>query len=448
MDLIIENDVYIKNLQKIANDILLLAIKKGASQASVSINSGIGMELSVRMQKIETIQYQKDQILVLTVYFGKKKGSISITDININSLKKALYIACKIAKFTEKDNFCGLPKSNELAKIWPNLDIFYPWNLSVKKGIKILMDCEKIAIDKNRKICNSNGAILNTYNNISILANTYGFNHAFTSSLYSISLGLIAEENNIIEQDYEYTTARSHLDLWPIEKIANFAVKKTIAKLNAKSVGTKKVPIIFSAFTAISLIDHFIKAISGENLYQKISFLKDAINTMIFPEWFEIIEDPFIPKGIGTTPYDMEGVKLKQRKIVENGFLKEFILDTYSARKLGLQTTGNSGGIHNLIIKYNHTGGISSLIKDIDYGLIITELMGSGANILNGDYSRGAKGFWIKNGEILHAVNEVTIAGKLQNIFKNIQYISNDIEMRSSIRTGSIMIKEMTISSS
>lgn len=436
-----------EHLQEMAEQVLQQALTQGATQAAVAIDAGQGMELSVRMQKTDAVEYHQDQGLSLTVYCGQRKGTVSITDFQEDAILRAISAACDIATYTEEDDCAGLPDVDNLATSWPELDLNHPWDLSVEEGLALAKNCEQIGLDADPAIRNSDGASVSTYQGLRVFANSHGFNQAFASARHSLSLGLIAEKNGQMERDYEYCSARAHEDLWSIDSIARSAAKKTLERLNPKPVGTQKVPVIFLAPVATSLINHFVGAVSGGNLYRQTTFLLDAKGQQIFPEWFSIHENPFIPRGMASCPYDAEGVAVSARELVAQGVVQGYLLSSYTARKLGLTTTGNAGGAHNLRVSHNQSGGLAALVKQLDKGLIVTDLMGQGINMITGDYSRGATGLWVEGGQIQHAVSEVTIASTLQQMYQNIQSIGDDIETRGHIQVGSVLIGEMTVAS-
>jgi PmbA protein len=337
-----------------------------------------------------------------------------------------------------------LPDPSTLAKDWPELDLYHPWDISVEAAIQQAKLCEKIAMDYDPRISNSDGATIETYQAVHMYANSYGFRGGQHGTRHGLSLSVIAEDKAQMQHDYSYTSARDYKDLWAIEKVAQDAAQRTLHKLNPRKVKTCEAPVIFTAEVATSLISSFLNAISGGSLYRRSSFLVDSIGQNLFPEFISITEDPYILKALGSCPFDSEGVRVSKRNIIEHGNLQGYLLSTYSARKLNMQSTGNAGGIHNILVSCG-SQDLQGLIKGMHKGLVVTDVIGQGVNLVTGDYSRGASGFWVERGEIQYPVEEITIASNLRDMFKGILDIGNDIEKRGKIQVGSILIDKMTI---
>ncbi|MDF2690441.1 MAG: Zn-dependent protease, modulator of gyrase [Gammaproteobacteria bacterium] len=433
-----------QQLSEVVEHALKQARQKGASSAEIAVSSGLGFSATIRKAEVETIEHEKDQAIDITVYFGKKKGSATTTDMSFDLIDKVVERACVMAQYTIEDDCAGLPEQADMATDWPELDLYHPWDITVEEAIKQAKACEKIAFDCDPRINNSEGATLETYQAIHLYANSYGFIGEELASRHGLSLSVIAEQNGQMQHDYSYSSARDYKDLWPIEKIAHEAVDRTLKKLNPRKLKTCEVPVIFSADIASSLISSFLNAISGGSLYRRSSFLVDSLGQKLFPDFVRITEDPYILKGLGSCPFDGEGVRVKPRDIVQQGTLQGYLLSSYSARKLKMKTTGNAGGVHNILVS-SGSQDLQGLIKTMQKGLIVTDVIGQGVNLVTGDYSRGASGFWVENGEIQFPVEEITIAGNLRDMFKGIIEIGTDIEKRSKIQVGSILINKMMV---
>jgi PmbA protein len=433
------------SLKQITQDVLTLAKAAGASSAETEVTFGTGQNVSVRMGEAENIEYNRDKGMSVTVYFGQQKGHASSSDLSQAALKDSVEAACNIAKYTAKDAFCGLADANLMATDMPDLDLYHPWNISVDDAIEIAKRCEAaaMAVDKKR-ITNSEGAGVSNSESVFAYANSHGFLGGYPSSRHSISCSVIAEENDNMQRDYWYTNARDMRDMESAEYVGKLAGERTIRRLGAKPIKTGNYPVLFEAPLASGLISSLIGAISGGSLYRKSSFLLDSLGKQIAAPLLNIEELPHIKKGIASSSFDSEGVATKSRKLLENGVLQGYVLGSYSARKLGLQTTGNAGGSHNLIVQ--STGeNFAELLKKMGTGLLVTEVLGHGLNMVTGDYSRGAAGFWVENGVIAYPVEEITIAGNMAEMLKQIVAVGNDVIPQSSKQTGSILIEKMTV---
>ncbi len=432
-------------LKQIAEDILKQARANGASAAEAEVSQGFGQNVTVRLGEVETIEYHRDKGLSVTVYFGKQRGSASTSDLSAQAIQDTVKAACSIARYTAADEFSGLPDEALLFKgALPELDLYHPWSISVEDAIDQARRCEAAALAVDKRINNSEGGSVGTQESSFVYANSLGFINGYPGSRYDISAAVIAEDNDAMQRDYWYSTARDFHDLQSPESIGKRAGERTVARLNAKQIGTMQVPVIFEAPIASSLISSFVSAVSGGSLYRKSSFLLDCMGKQIFSPNVQLRESPFIKKGLGSGAFDNEGVATHERDVIKNGIVQGYFLSSYSARKLGMQTTGNAGGSHNLILQSGDLD-FKALLKKMGTGLVVTEMLGSGVNMVTGDYSRGAAGYWVKNGEIQHAVDEITIAGNLKDMFKQIIEIGNDIVVRGAHQCGSILIEKMTV---
>lgn len=430
--------------QSLASYALDTAKQLGATAAEIGGSAATGFTTTVRLGEVETIEFTRDKGLVVTVYFGKQKGSASTTDTSHEGINAAVKAACDIARVTGADEYAGLAEKELLAFKYPDLDLFHPWTVTPEQAIAIATECETIARNYDPRITNSEGATVSTHQSYFVHANSLDFYGQYATTRHSLSCMVLGQDGQQMQRDYSFTTARAAKDLKSASFVAKEAAEKTIKRLGARKLTTRKAPVIFHAEIAGGLIGCFISAIRGSNLYRKSSFLLDHLGQQIFPAHIEIFEQPHLPGGLGSSPFDNDGVLTRAKHFIKNGVLESYALGCYSARKLGMQTTANAGGVFNLFINTSHDD-FSALLKKMGTGLIVTELMGQGINILTGDYSRGASGFWVENGEIQYPVEEITIAGNLRDMFKNLIAVGNDIETRSNIITGSMLLEEMMI---
>ena len=433
------------NLKQISQDVLKLAKNAGASSAECDVSFASGQSVSVRLGETENIEYNRDKGVSVTVYFGLQKGNASSSDLSAQALKDTVEAACNIAKYTAKDAFCGLADAALMAKDIPDLDLYHPWHLSVDEALAIAKRCEAAALQVDTKrIANSEGAGVSISEGVFAYANSHGFVSGYPSSRHSISCSVIGEEGQAMQRDYWYSSARDFADLESAESIGKIAGERTVRRLGAKPIKTGQYPVLFESTLAGGLIGNLISAISGGSLYRKSSFLLDSLGTKIGANLLNIEELPHLKKGVASTPFDNEGVATKSRKLLENGVLQGYVLGSYSARKLGMQTTGNAGGSHNLIVQ--STGeNFAQLLQKMGTGLLVTEVLGHGLNMVTGDYSRGAAGYWVVNGVIAHPVEEITIASNMKQMLNQILAIGTDIIAHSSKQTGSILIESMTV---
>lgn len=438
------NQQEIDRLKNIVQDLLDEASKQGATAAEAGLNQENGLSVTARLGDVETLEHHCDQGLGVTVYFGRRKGSASTTDLSSASIKETVAAACSIARYTSEDEYAGLPDKDLLATEFPDLDLHHPWNISADAAITLAIECEDAARNFHPEISNSEGASINTHQGIRVMGNTLGFLHGYISTRHSLSCSVLAQRGDSMQRDYWYSIARNALNLEPAVDIGKKSAQRALRRLEARSLSTRQCPVLYSAEIASGLLGSFIGAISGGNLYRKSSFLLDALGTQIFPEFIHIHEQPYLKGALGSAAYDGEGVITRARDIVSRGILQGYVLSTYSARKLGMKSTGNAGGVHNLTItpgKLDYQG----MLKELNTGLLVTELMGQGVNMVTGDYSRGAAGFWVENGEIQYPVEEITIAGNLKDMFKSIIAVGSDVDYRGNIRTGSILVERMSI---
>ncbi|WP_124552024.1 metalloprotease PmbA [Methylophilus methylotrophus] len=433
-------------LQQIAQDIIQLTRKAGASSAETEISFGTGQNVSVRQGETENIEYNRDKGCSVTVYFGQRKGYASTSDLSPQALKDTVEAACNIAKYTAEDAFCGLADAELMAKDFPDLSLHHPWHIDVDTALSLAKRCEAAALAADPRISNSEGASIYSQSGAFAYANSHGFTGGYPSSRHSISCSVIAEANGLMQRDYWYSSARDALDLDTPEQVGQIAGSRTVRRLGARPIKTGQYPVIFEAPLASGLISTLISAISGGNLYRKSSFLLDSLGQQIASPLLQIDEDPFLLKGAASSPFDNEGVACRPRTLVENGVLQGYLLGSYSARKLGMQSTGNAGGAHNILVR--STGhSLVDLLQTMGTGLLVTELLGHGMNMVTGDYSRGAAGYWVENGEIMHPVEEITIASNMKEILKGIVAIGKDHIPHSSRLTGSILVDRMTVAS-
>ncbi len=416
----------------------------GASQAEAAVSVDVGLSASVRLGAIDTVEYQRDRGMGVTVYFGTRKGSASTADLGAAALRETVGKACSIARFTSEDSCAGLADPDTLATDVPDLDLSHPWDLTPERACELALECEAAALAVDPRITNSEGAAVSSHRGIRAYGNTHGFLHSYPGSVHSVSCAVLGSEGDAMERDYWYSTARDWRELEAVASVGRLSGERAVRRLGARKVATTRAPVLFSPEVARGLIGHFIGAIRGGSQYRRASFLLDAAGQQVFPDWFSISERPHLPKALASAPFDHEGVATRDRELVEAGVLLGYVLGSYSARKLGLRTTGNAGGTHNLMVRGNG-GDFAEMLRRMERGLLVTELMGQGVNGVTGDYSRGAAGFWVEGGRIEFPVHEVTVAGNLKDVYRNIVSVGNDVDLRGGIRTGSILVGEMTI---
>jgi len=440
----VDSQMRLDALADLSQRLLASARRRGASQAEVSCSEDAGLSVNVRMGEVETVESTRDRGIAVTVYFGKRKGSASTADLREESLEATVEQACAIARHTEDDDAAGLAEPELMANDLREFDSWHPWMIDADRAIDLALACEQAGRDAEVRIGNSDGASLGTGTSVSVYANSHGFVGRERSTQHSVGCALIAGEGDAMQRDGWYSIALAASDLEDVAAIGRKAAERAAARLAPRQVATGEYPVLFSAEIARSLVGHLLGAVSGGALYRKASFLLDSVGTQLFPEWFSIEELPFLPRGFRSASFDADGVATRESPLVTAGVLQRYILGTYSARKLGLPTTGNAGGVHNLQVASN-AGDFESLVRGMDRGLLVTELMGQGVNSITGDYSRGASGFWVEGGRIQYPVDGVTVAGNLKRMFRAIEAVGSDVDPRSHIRTGSILIGAMTV---
>ena len=434
----------LSEIQSAVDDALKLAVKIGATSAEASMSKVQGIAVSSRMKEVETVEFTNDGGLGIAVYVGNKKGSASTADLSPDALRLTVEKAVEIAKYTSEDECAGLADAALMATDIPDLDLYHPIELDTEKGIALAIAAEEAGLDFDSKITNSDGGSYNANVGVKVYGNTHGINAGYPSSRYSLSCVLIGQDGDDMQRDYAYTVSRIADELKSSESVGKLAAKNTLSRLNAQKLDTCKVPVLFDKEIASGLFGHMVNAISGGSLYRKSSFLLDHLSKQILPNWLTIEEKPHLMRGLASSPFDNQGVQTNDMTIIEDGVLQHYLLTSYSAKKLGMQTNGHAGGIHNWII--GTTGeDDAQMLQKLGTGLLVTELMGQGVNIVNGDYSRGAAGFWVENGIIQYPVHEITIAGNLKDMLMNIVAIGADREVRGSIQTGSVLIDEMSV---
>lgn len=431
-------------LEHAAEIALQQAKLQGATAAEVGVSHSKGLSVSVRHGEVETLEYNSDTGLGITVYFGQSKASASTSDLKPAAIADAVKAASGIAKHTQADDCAGLADASLMATEFPDLSLYHPWDIDAERAIIIATECEQAGFDVDPRITNSEGASVSSHEGSSVYANSHGFVGSTTSSRHSVSCTLIADDDRGMQRDYWYDIARDATDLDTVKNIGQRAANNTLRRLNAKTIKTGSYPIIFAAEVAPSLFGQFISAIRGGALYRKSTFLLDHLDKQIFPEFIHIHEQPRLLKALGSATFDGDGVATQARDIITDGILQGYVLDSYSARKLKMKTTANAGGVHNLTIDSGNLN-FAALLKEMGTGIVVTETMGMGVNIVTGDYSQGAAGFWVENGVIQYPIDEFTIASNLRDMFMGIQAVGNDVNKRGNTRTGSVWIDKMKI---
>ena len=432
------------NLKTIAEDILKFARKRGATACEVDVSEGFGQSVTVRRDEVDTIEYNRDKGVGVTIYDGQKRGYASTSDFSKEALKATVDAAVSIARFTAPDPAAGLPDEALLARDCPDFDLYHPWKISTEEAIELSRRCERAAFAVSPEIRNSEGASVSMQESHFISANSLGFMGGYASSRHYLSCSVIAGEGDDMQRDDWYSTKRDPAELADAEEIGTFAARRALARLGARQIPTCEVPVLFEAPLAAGLIGAFVHAVSGGALYRKSTFLHDSLGKQVFPSHIQISERPHLPKAFASSPFDDDGVATRDREVIIDGVLQGYFLSTYSARKMGMQTTGNAGGSHNLLVKPGRHD-LAGLIKQMDRGLLVTELLGHGVNYVTGDYSRGAAGFWVENGIIQYPVHEITIAGNLKDMLMGIREIGSDVLVRGSKHCGSILVERMTV---
>ena len=432
------------SLREIAALAIDLAGKSGASASEAALSRTAGLDVNVRLGEVETIEHTRDNSLSVTVYFGNSKGSASSTDFRAPAVRETVEAACRIARHTAQDEFAGLADPDRMAIDPPDLDLFHPWAITAEEAIALALETETAARDHDPRITNSDGASVSRHDGDYVYGNSHGFLEGYSSSRNSLSCVVIAEDSSGMQRDYWYSSARDPAALEPSAQVGVTAARRTIRRLGARKLDTRNAPVLYEADIARGVIGHFVSAIRGANLYRKASFLVDRLGEPVMAEHLRIHEQPHLRGALASAAFDGEGVATTPRDLITAGVLRGYVLDSYSARKLGVPTTGNAGGVHNLTVD-SGSKSFEALLCEMDTGLLVTELMGMGINIVTGDYSRGAAGFWVEGGEIAYPVEEITIAGNLADMFLGIREVGTDIDARGAVRTGSLLVEQMTI---
>ncbi len=433
------------DLEPLLARVLDAAKHNGATAAEASLSVSRGLSVSVRKGEVEAVQFQRDRDLGVTVYFGQRTGSASTTDLGETAIAETVAAACAIARVGGEDPCVGLAEPQLMATRFPDLDLCHPWALSADAAADLARECEAAAFAADRRVTQSEGASADTRHGLSIYGNTHGFIGFREGTDHAVSCAAIAVDGDAMQLGHWYTSARNADDLEAAAAVGRKAGQRAAARLGARQLSTRTAPVLMPAEVARSLFGHFIGAISGGALYRRASFLLDRIGQPVFADIVNARQKPFILRGMASSAYDQEGVATQERTLLDRGVLGGYLLSSYSARKLSMQTTGNSGGVFNFVVEPTFAGGLDALAREMGTGLIVTDLMGQGANLITGDYSRGASGFWVENGAIAYPVQEITIASNLNEMFRGIRAIGDDVDMRGGIRCGSILLDHMTI---
>ncbi len=433
-------------LSAVVEHVLAEAKKSGASAAEAGVNISQGLAVTVRLAEVETVEHTRDKGMGITVYFGQRSGSASTTDFSPEALRETVRAACTIAKYTAEDDCAGLADAERLAKDFPDLDLYHPWNPSVEQAIEQARTAETVARQVDPRITNSEGASLSTHEGLEVYGNSHGFLGTVAATRHSLSVSVIAQDEGGMQRDYWYTVARHPQGMEAPETVGQEAARRSLRRLGSRQLSTRECPVLFEAPVASSLLSHFVSAVRGASLYRQASFLLDCLGKPVFADFVRLHEQPHLNGAAGSAAFDSEGVATRERYLVRNGILDGYVLDSYSARKLKMTTTGNAGGVHNLTIDPGPDNfDLAGLLRHMHTGLLVTEMIGFGVNIVTGDYSRGAAGFWVENGAIAYPVEEITIAGNLRDMFRKIRVAGNDVDTRGNLRSGSILIESMTV---
>ncbi len=433
-----------QELQDVAQRCLEIAKSQGASAAEVGASSGKGLSLSVRLGEVESVEYHRDKIVGVTVYLGERKGSASSSDFSLAALEETVAAALNIARHTGADSAAGLADPSLFATAFPDLDLYHPWEIDPDTAADLARQCEDVARAADPRIRNSEGASISTGEGASVYANSLGFLGSSRGARHSLSCSVIAEDEHGMQRDYWYDVARRPSDLASAAEIGRICAERTLRRLDARKISTCTAPVLFENQVAASLLGHFAQAISGGSLYRKASFLQDSLGQTLFPSHIRIYEEPLRQRGLASASFDGDGVATRNRDLIRDGVLQSYLLDVYSARKLGLQSTGNAGGAHNLTLAPG-TDDLEALLRKMGRGLLVTELIGFGVNGVTGDYSRGAAGFWVENGSIQYPVEEITIAGNLREMFQGMVAVGSDLLIHGGTGSPSVLIERMTI---
>ena len=431
-------------LERVAAEVLAAAREGGATAAETDVSQAIGLSVTVRKDEVETISYNRDKGIGVTVYVGQRRGHASTADFSADAIRATVGKALAIARYTAEDPCSGLADPDRLAREIPDLDLYHPWNLTVERAIELGRETEAAALAVDRRLTNTEGSTVARGESEFVYANTLGFLGGYRSSRHHIDCAVIGDADGAMQRDFWYTAARASGDLQAAAEVGRIAGQRTARRLNARQLGTLECPVLFDAPEAADLIGSFVGAVSGGSLYRKSSFLLDSLGRQVFAPLVSIREEPHLLRARGSAPFDNEGVATVPRDIVNGGVVQGYFLGSYSARKLGMVTTGNAGGNHNLVVAHGDDD-LPALLKRMGRGLLVTEQLGQGVNLVTGDFSRGAAGFWIEGGEIAYPVEEITIAGNLKDMYRDIVAIGNDVDRRGSRHVGSVLIGRMTV---
>ena len=436
----------IAELKKVVSLALDEARKRGASQCEVDASQNRGLSTAVRLGEVDTVEYQRDRGVAVTVYFGKRKGSASTADLSAQAVRDTVEKASTIARFTAEDECAGLADPEELARDIPDLQLDHPWSITPDEAVSLARSCEAAGLAVDSRLTNSEGATVSTQRDVRVYGNSHGFLEGYGTTSHSLSCVLLAQQGEDMQRDYWYSSVRNANDLQSHEEIGRTAAERALRRLGGRRLTTRKAPILFAPELARGFFGHLTAAIRGSAQYRKSSFLLGAAGQQVLPPFVQLDERPHILQGLASSPFDDEGVVTRDRALVRDGVLQGYVLGSYSARKLGLKTTGNAGGIHNLLVTApGKSLTFDALLKEMGSGLFVTELMGQGVNQVTGDYSRGASGFWVESGEITYPVHEITIAGNLKQMYLDIVALGTDVDTRGAIRSGSVLLSELTI---
>jgi PmbA protein len=434
----------IAQLKQVVDDLLQEARRQGADNAEAGVSAQTGLSVTVRLGEIETIEHTSDNGLAVTVYFDRRKGSANTTDLRPEAIRESVAAACRIAKHTSEDPAAGLADPELMAHEVPDLDLYHPWQLNAEEATEIARACEDAARGLDPRISNSEGATLYTQRSSFIYGNSHGFVGGYPTTRHGLSCAVIAQHENEMQRDYWYDTSRLPTALADPAEIGREAARRALARLGGRRLGTRECPVLFRADVAPSLLRSLFGAIRGHAVYRRSTFLLDKVGAQIFPDWVTISEDPLMPRGQASAPFDNEGVATRYRELVAGGVLQGYLLDSYAARKLGLQSTASAGGVRNARIASSGQS-FHQLLREMDRGLVVTELMGQGSNLVTGDYSRGAAGFWVEGGEIQYPVDEITVAGNLGDMYRRLVAVGSDDTIPGSVKTGSWLFENMTV---
>lgn len=431
-------------LEELTKQILDEAKRQGATAAEAGSSVEVGYSTTVRMGEVETIEHHKDRGMGVTVYFGNRKGTASTSDFSTSSVRSAVSAACDIARYTQEDEYAGLADSALLASEFPDLELEHDWSIGVEGSVDVAMACETAALERDSRIVNSDGGSVSSHHSTRVYGNSNGFLAGYGGSRHGISCAVVAKDDSGMQRDYWSSSSRNPQMLENAEDIGREAAQRTVARLGGRTIETIEAPVMFAAPVAGSLLGHLLSAIRGGSLYRQASFLLDQLGERIFPEFVNIHEQPHLPGGSASASFDSEGVATRKNEFITDGVLTSYVLDSYAARRLGMKTTGNGGGVRNLRITHSELD-LGGMLRAMGSGLLVTEMMGHGVNVVTGDYSRGASGFWVENGEIAYPVEEITIAGNLRDMFRQVVAVGKDIDARGNIQTGSILLEKMSI---